>query len=71
MPLLGSLASRMQLIGAYVIFLLAIAALVLGIAVCGVVGVALYECAAWFRSTHPRPARPLAGIQGKLNDIKA
>jgi hypothetical protein len=61
----------MQLIGAYVIFLVAIAALVVGLAVCGVVGAALYECAAWFRSTHPHPARPLAGIQGNVNDIKA
>ena len=43
----------MQLIGAYLIFLLAMVALTLGIILIGVVGIALYQGAAWFRAAHP------------------
>ena len=43
----------MQLIGAYLIFLLAIVALGLGAILFGVVGIALYEGAVWFRAAHP------------------
>jgi len=43
----------MQLIGAYLIFLLAMVALTLGIILVGVVGIALYQGAAWFRAAHP------------------
>jgi hypothetical protein len=43
----------MQLIGAYLIFLLAMVALALGIILVGVVGIALYQGAVWFRAAHP------------------
>lgn len=43
----------MQVIGAYLIFLLAMVALTLGIIFVGVVGIALYQGAAWFRAAHP------------------
>jgi hypothetical protein len=47
----------MQMIGAYLIFLLAMAALGLGAVLCGVLGMALYEGANWFREAHPVHAR--------------
>jgi len=43
----------MQLIGAYLIFLLAIVALGLGTILFAVVGIALYGGAVWFRTAHP------------------
>jgi hypothetical protein len=42
-----------QLIGAYVIFLLSIVALALGLILCWVIGEVLYEGTAWFRTHHP------------------
>jgi hypothetical protein len=48
----------MQLIGAYLIFLLVIVALGLGVILCGVVAIALYEGAVWFRTAHRFAARP-------------
>jgi hypothetical protein len=50
----------MQLFGAYVIFLLAFAALGLGLIVCGVVGTALYEGALCFRRNRVVASRPSA-----------
>jgi hypothetical protein len=47
----------MQLIGAYLIFLLAMVALGLGLILCGVIGVALYGGATWFRAAHPVTVR--------------
>lgn len=49
----------MQLIGAYLIFLLAIVALGLGAILCGVLGIVLYEGAVWFRSAHLSVRRDL------------
>ena len=44
----------MQLVGAYLLFMLAIIALVgLGAMLFGVVGIALYEGAVWFWAAHP------------------
>lgn len=61
----------MQLVGAYLIFLLAIVALGLGAILFGVVGIALYEGVVWFRAAHPFNRRgwrttPAALDSGKL-----
>jgi len=48
-----ALEVRVQLIGAYTIFLLTMTALGLGTIFCGMIEIALYEGAAWFRAAHP------------------
>jgi hypothetical protein len=55
----------MQLIGAYIIFLLTVTALGLGAILCGVIGLALYEGIAWFRAAHPSASRGSAPNQRK------
>jgi hypothetical protein len=64
----------MQLIGAYIIFLLSITALGLGIILCGVIGLALYEVGAWFHAAHPftrsssaaKQRKPIVAVTGSI-----
>jgi len=55
----------MQMIGAYLIFLLAVAALGLGAILCGVIAMALYGGASWLLAarliSHPAAARLRTG----------
>jgi hypothetical protein len=59
----------MQLLSAYLIFLLAFAALGLGLILCGAFGIALYEGAAWLRSTRPFFAGAPVGNRKNVHEI--
>lgn len=50
----------MQIIGAYLIFLVGIVVITVGAVLCGAIGmagIALYESAAWLRGLHPAAGR--------------